>query len=81
MTKPDMNYDQAMARIAELEKLLGDMRNAAEMLWTVLAGVGIHQGRDWRDEHQEWREAAVQWRDNYFAAERACAPACPAVTP
>lgn len=81
MSKPDMNYDQAMARIQELETKLGAMRNAAEMLWVVLAAVGVHMGRDWSNEHPEWREAAVKWRDAYFAAERACAPNPPTSTP
>jgi hypothetical protein len=79
MGKPDMNYDQAMARIRELETQLGVMRRAAEMLWVVLANVGMHKDTTcgWRAQHPEWLEAAVKWRDNYFEAERRCGPPPP----
>ena len=40
------------------------MKDAAEMLWIVLANVS---GGDWTKQSQEWQEAAERWRDNYFA--------------
>jgi hypothetical protein len=43
----------------------GLMRDAAEMLWVVLANVS--EG-DWTKQSVEWQEAAARWRDNYFAA-------------
>jgi hypothetical protein len=46
----------------EREKALKD---AAEMLWVVLANVS---GGDWTKQSQEWQEAAARWRDNYFGA-------------
>ncbi len=41
------------------------LRDAAEMLWIVLANVS---GGDWSKQSMEWQEACVRWRDNYFAA-------------
>lgn len=58
------------ARIAELESAGGvppweQLKDAAEMLWVVLANVS---GGDWTQQSQEWQDAAARWRDNYFAA-------------
>lgn len=49
---------------ADMDRLLGDMTTAAEMLWSVVANV--NQG-DWSKQNQQWQEAAARWRDNYFA--------------
>ena len=51
------------------EYRLKQMRDAAEMLWTVVANVS---GGDWTDQTPEWQAAAVRWRDAYFAAEDLC---------
>lgn len=50
-------------RIAELEAENKGMRDAAEMLWVILANVS---GGDWDKQSDEWQEAAQRWRDNYF---------------
>jgi hypothetical protein len=41
------------------------LKNAAEMLWVVLANVS---GGDWTKQTKEWQEVAARWRDNYFNA-------------
>jgi len=41
------------------------LRDAAEMLWVVIANVS---GGDWSKQTQEWQDAAARWRDNYFVA-------------
>lgn len=42
---------------------LDEIRDAAEMLWVVLASVS---GGDWSKQTPEWQEAAAKWRDNYL---------------
>jgi len=39
------------------------LKDAAEMLWVVLANVS---GGDWTQQTPEWQEAAARWRDKYF---------------
>jgi len=41
------------------------LKDAAEMLWSVLANVS---NGDWKKQSEEWQTAAARWRDNYFAA-------------
>jgi hypothetical protein len=41
------------------------LRDAAEMLWTVVANVS---GGDWTKQPQDWQDATARWRDNYFEA-------------
>jgi hypothetical protein len=41
------------------------LRDAAEMLWVVLANVS---GGDWTQQSAEWQESAARWRENYFKA-------------
>lgn len=55
------------AQDAEIARL----RDAAEMLWVVLANVS---GGDWEKQTEEWQEAAKRWRDNYFAVLRRVPP-------
>jgi hypothetical protein len=38
------------------------MRDAAEMLWVVLANV---DGGDWSKQSAEWQQAAARWRDEF----------------
>lgn len=38
------------------------MKDAAEMLWVVLANVS---GGDWKKQDKTWQEAARRWADNY----------------
>ena len=45
----------------------GDIDDAAEMLWTVIANVS---GGDWKKQSEEWQEAAARWRDYYFKSRR-----------
>lgn len=40
-----------------------ELKQAAEMLWIVLANVS---NGDWKKQTTEWMEAAQRWRDNYF---------------
>jgi hypothetical protein len=42
---------------------LQELKDAAEMLWVVLANVS--EG-DWTKQTEEWQKAAARWRDNYF---------------
>jgi len=56
--------------IGRISKMEGDketkaIKDAAEMLWVVLANVS---GGDWTKQTSEWQEAARRWRDNYFQA-------------
>lgn len=44
------------------------LKDAAEMLWVVLANVS---GGDWTKQTPEWQEAAARWRDAYFVALKA----------
>lgn len=39
-----------------------EMKDAAEMLWVVLANVS---GGDWKKQDKTWQEAARRWADNY----------------
>lgn len=41
------------------------LKDAAEMLWVVLANVS--EG-DWTKQTTEWQVAAARWRNNYFTA-------------
>ncbi len=50
--------------LAEAREGLRLMRDAAEMLWVVLANVS--EG-DWRKQTADWQEVAGRWRDNYFS--------------
>ena len=52
-------YDRWKQAQAEV----GRLKDAAEMLWVVLANVS---GGDWTKQTQEWQEAAARWRDNYM---------------
>ncbi len=47
------------------------LKDAAEMLWVVLANVS---GGDWEKQTKEWQEAAQRWRDNYFAVLKSLSP-------
>lgn len=53
------------AKVRALTEALKNIKDAAEMLWTVLANVS---GGDWEKQSSEWQGAAARWRDNYFAA-------------
>lgn len=48
---------------ATLTAEVSRLRDAAEMLWVVLANVS---GGDWEKQTPEWQEAAARWRDNYY---------------
>lgn len=50
---------------AALTRKLATVKDAAEMLWVVLANVS---GGDWTKQTEDWQEYAARWRDNYFAA-------------
>lgn len=55
---------------SEIERLTAEnesLREAAEMLWVVLASVS---GGNWDEQSTEWQEAAERWRDNYFAVSK-----------
>ena len=58
-----LDHDTAYARGKEDGARV--MKDAAEMLWVVLANVS---GGDWSKQTQEWQTAAARWRDNYFAS-------------
>ena len=58
-------YRQA-DRIALLESLLEEHRDAAEMLWICLANAS---GGNWSKQTDEWQDAAERWRDNYFVVK------------
>lgn len=60
----DMRLVESLAREAAL-------RDAAEMLWVVVANVS--EG-DWTKQTEEWQVAAARWRDNYHAALAASSP-------
>jgi len=49
--------------MSEERDLDREIRDAAEMLWVVLANVS--EG-DWTKQTEEWQKAAARWRDNYF---------------
>jgi len=57
----DTELAEVFADILETEVL--KMKDAAEMLWTVVANAS---GGDWLKQSQEWQEAAERWRDNYW---------------
>lgn len=57
-------YNGALAIIDRQRKDLERMKDAAEMLWIVLANVS--QG-NWNDQTPEWREAARRWQMNYHS--------------
>lgn len=50
-------------QLAEKEKELGEVLDAAEMLWVCLANVS---GGDWSNQSEEWQKVVIRWRDNYF---------------
>ena len=51
------------AVVKEEKQDLTKFKDAAEMLWVVLANVS--EG-DWTKQPKEWQKAAKRWRDNYF---------------
>lgn len=55
--------------INEVERIVAertkDIKDAAEMLWVVLANVS---GGDWSKQSEDWQNYAARWRDNYFKA-------------
>ena len=58
-------------QLAEAQQQVARLRDAAEMLWVVLANVS---GGDWSLQSAEWQEVAARWRDEYFAALAATRP-------
>ena len=66
-------YRQA-DRIALLESLLEEHRDAAEMLWICLANVS---DGDWMKQSDEWRKVTVRWRDNYFRVDKKLSSSLP----
>ena len=54
-----------VARLATARAEITRLKDAAEMLWVVLANVS---GGDWAKQTQEWQHAAARWRDAYFTA-------------
>jgi len=53
--------------IAQYEKIIVKIKEAAEMLWVVLANVS---NGDWAKQTVDWHDAAIRWRDNYFSCLR-----------
>ena len=47
----------------DIKENLEGIKEAAEMLWVVLANVS---GGDWTKQTKEWQKAAAKWRDFYF---------------
>ncbi len=60
--RPEGKYRQI---VESSETALATLRDAAEMLWVVLANVS---GGNWKEQSADWQAAAARWRDNYFAA-------------
>jgi hypothetical protein len=65
-------WRKAESTLAALQEAHRRLKDAAEMLWVVLANVS---GGDWTKQSADWQEAAARWRDNYFAA--LSSPPCP----
>lgn len=57
--------EKAHKEIERVKAAAAEMRDAAEMLWTVVANVS---GGDWTKQSDEWQTAAARWRDAYHKA-------------
>lgn len=63
--------DRIEALIAEnaaLKARVTEYRDAAEMLWVMLANVN---GGDWTTQTEEWQAAARRWADNFHRIAKA----------
>lgn len=56
---------QMRKELERVQAAAAEMRDAAEMLWTVVANVS---GGDWTKQSAEWQTAAARWRDAYHKA-------------
>lgn len=70
MTTPT-TIEELRAELERVNRACAEMRDAAEMLWVVLADVS--EG-DWKKQTQEWQDAAPRWRDELLEFIEAAKP-------